>query len=308
MPPDKSWISHAEIMARLRADATGPRHRAGTAGEKILRYGAPVGRVIERHSRLDRCMVRLRELIDDERTRGSSLASGTVVVADSLSGSSGRFDRSWHAPDGGLWLALAWADILLPLYAALLPLAAGIACCETVRGLDVPGAIRWVNDVHLQGRKIGGILSETMATADGERFHLLGIGLNVNNMDFPPELTAIATSLRAVTGRQHDRRAVAVRLLARLAWNIGLVHYCEEKGLEAGGGDAVVGSATAPLIDRWRQLADSLGRRVVYGYDVVKTPLYRARVVDIDPAGGLRLALEDGTLMTEYSGEIRYLD
>ena len=252
-------------------------------------------------------MARLRQLIGRARTRGTSLASGTVVVADSLSGSTGRFDRSWHAPEGGLWLALAWADTLLPRYSALLPLAAGIACCETVLGLGVQGAIRWVNDVHLAGRKLAGILSETMTGPDGERFHLLGIGLNVNNLDFPPELVAAATSLRAVTGCCYDRRAVAIRLLARLSWNIGLVHYCEERGL---GEEVAVptGRDTAPLIDRWRLLADSLGRRVVYGYDVVASPLYRARVVDIDPAGGLRMALDDGALLTEYSGEIRYLD
>ncbi|HFQ89682.1 MAG TPA: biotin--[acetyl-CoA-carboxylase] ligase [Desulfobulbus sp.] len=307
MPQDKPWVSHAEIMDRLRADAAGHCGPAGGAEERIRRYGAPVGCVVEHHPRLDRCMLRLRHLVHRARARNTTLASGTVVVADSLSGSSGRFDRSWHAPEGGLWLALAWADTLLPRYSALLPLAVGIACCETVRALGVDGAIRWVNDVHAGGRKLAGILSETMATPDGERFHLLGIGLNVNNMDFPPELTAAATSLRAETGCRYERRAVAIRLLARLAWNIGLVHYCEERGL-AEGGDAVAGPATAPLIDRWRRLSDSPGRRVVYGYDVVKTPLYRARVEDIDPEGGLRMVLDDGSLLTEYSGEIRYLD
>ncbi len=304
MPPDKPWISHAEIMSRLCAEEV-PHFRQ--AGARIRRYGAPVGCVIEHHTRLARCMDRLRELIGQAQRQGTSLATGTVVVADSLSGSSGRFDRSWYAPPGGLWLALAWADTLLPAYAALLPLAAGIACCETVRALGADGAIRWVNDVHLAGRKIAGILSETITASDGERFHLLGIGLNVNNVDFPPDLAGTATSLRRVTGRRHDRRRVAVRLLARLAWNIGLVHYCEERGLETGD-EGASASATALFLDRWRQLSDSLGRRVVYGYDVIRDPLYHARVVDIEPGGGLRMELDDGTLLTEHSGEIRYLD
>ncbi len=304
--PSEPWIGHAEILDRLCGDAAGPLFPAATA-ESIRRYGAPVGRVVEHHHRLDRCMERLRELIHDARQQGTSLASGTVVVADVLSGSSGRFDRTWHAPEGGLWLALAWADTLLPSYSALLPLAAGIACCETVRSLGADCAIRWVNDVHLAGRKVAGILSETVATAHGERFHLLGIGLNVNNVDFPPDIAGEAISLAGITGRHHDRRGVAIRLLARLAWNIGLVHHCEQQGL-AGDDGTLAGAATGPLIDRWRQLADSIGQRVVYGYDVVKRPLYRARVVDIDAAGGLCLALDDGALLTEYSGEIRYLD
>ncbi len=306
MPRHEPWIGHAEILARLQADAA-PASLPVPATEKIRRYGAPVGCMVEHHPRLGRCMDRLRELVDLARQRGTSLASGTVVVADTLSRSSGRFDRDWHAPDGGLWLALAWADTLLPPFATLLPLAAGVACCETVRAHGVRGAIRWVNDIHLAGRKIAGILSETMTAADGERYHLLGIGLNVNNTDFPAGLAPVATSLRTVTGRRYDRRAVAVHLLARLAWNIGLVHYCEEQGLREGDGDTT-GPATAPLIGRWRLLADCLGRRVVYGHDVVQKPLYRARVVDIDPAGGLRMALGDGSRLTEYSGEIRYLD
>ncbi|MFP7753576.1 biotin--[acetyl-CoA-carboxylase] ligase [Thermodesulfobacteriota bacterium B35] len=306
MPPREPWIVHAEILDRLRADAADTCFSA-TMAETVCRYGAPVGRVVEHHRRLGRCMERLRELIHAAGRQGTSLASGTVVVADALSGSSGRFDRSWFAPEGGLWLALAWADTLLPAYSGLLPLAAGIACCETVRGMGADCAIRWVNDVHLAGRKIAGILSETVVADDTERFHLLGIGFNVNNIDFPAELASEATSLKAITGHCHDRRRVAVRLLARLAWNIGLLHHCEARGL-AHGQETPNVSATAPLIDRWRQLTDTIGRRVVYGYDVVKRPLFRARVVDIDATGGLRLALDDGTLLSRYSGEIRYLD
>ena len=72
------------------------------AAEKIFRYGAPVGSVIEHHPRLERCMEHLQHLMTEAEGRGEVLAAGTVVTADSLTHSSGRFDRHWYAPAGGL--------------------------------------------------------------------------------------------------------------------------------------------------------------------------------------------------------------
>ena len=60
------------------------------------------------------------------------------------------------------------------------------------------------------------------------------------------------------------------------------------------------------LLRRWRQLSDTLGRSVTYGYDVQTRPLYRARALEIDAGGGLVMQLADGSLITEYSGEIIY--
>ncbi|MCI5222138.1 MAG: hypothetical protein D3924_05575 [Candidatus Electrothrix sp. AR4] len=115
--------------------------------EKILAYGAPVGSVIEHHPQLDRCMDRLQQLMVNAEAQGRVLAAGTVVLADTLRSSSGRFDRSWYAPEGGVWLAMAWPDILLPEFTRLLPFAAGLACCRTIRSYRLDARLKWVNDV-----------------------------------------------------------------------------------------------------------------------------------------------------------------
>ena len=95
----------------------------------------------------------------------------------------------------------------------------------------VDARIKWVNDVHVQGKKIAGVLSEMVVGPCDERFFLIGIGINVNTMTFPEELQGKAISLRLQTGQQYDLDEVCRLLLARLQWNFGLLSYVEEQCL-----------------------------------------------------------------------------
>jgi BirA family biotin operon repressor/biotin-[acetyl-CoA-carboxylase] ligase len=250
-------------------------------------------------------MERLQQLMAEAEAKGEVLAGGTVVVADTLHRSTGRFERSWHAPEGGLWMAMAWPDILLPEFSRLLPFAVGLACCRTIRSYRLDCRLKWVNDVLVNGKKIGGILCETVLRPAGDRYHLLGIGLNGNNRDFPAALPVRATSIAGESGSDVDLAELTGRLLAELNWALGLLHYDEEcclqtrQGCEQGRGSL--------LLSSWQQLCDSMGRRVQYGFDVFEHPLYQADVTGVDPCGGLIMELQDGSSITEYSGEILYI-
>jgi BirA family biotin operon repressor/biotin-[acetyl-CoA-carboxylase] ligase len=297
------------LLAEYRAGAAFRRLVGDVPAERfarVSRYGAPVGSVIEEHNSLPRCMDRLKEMIASRDAALGPLPSGTVVMARELASGCGRFDRQWHAPRGGLWLALAWADTLLPEYARLLPLAAGTACCEAVRHFGVAASLKWVNDLHLHGRKVGGILCETFAGGPArDRYHLIGIGINCNNVLFPGPLRETALSMREALGASVPLEEFALVLLGCLTWHLGLVHLQEEMDL-ASGKDSGEPAAAGLVIDAWRRLSDTPGRRVIYGYDVVRQPLYEALAEGIDPWGGLLLRLADNTLLTEYSGEILY--
>ena len=273
--------------------------------EKILRYGAPVSAIIEHHPRLDRCMDRLQQLMTEAEGKGEVLAGGTVVLADTLNRSSGRLARSWHAPAGGVWMAMAWPDILLPEFSRLLPFAVGLACCRAIRSYQLDGRLKWVNDVLVDGKKIAGVLCETVFRPDGECYHLLGIGLNANNQIFPDMLQGSAGSMAEELVREVDLAEVTGRLLAELTWSLGLLHYDEELALRDQ--QSCDQGRSSQLLTAWQQLSDTLGRRVEYGFDVQKRVLYRAVVAGIDPCGGLVMELQDGSVITEYSGEIRYL-
>lgn len=293
-------LSHASICRLARQSAQANMYGVEVS-DRILRYGMPVGCQLEHFPRLSRCMDVLRTRVQEQSA--SSIATGTVVRADTLSGSSGRFARSWHAPVGGLYLALIWADTFLPPFSRLLPFAVGIACCETIRSCGLQAHLKWVNDVHVDGEKLAGILSEIVMGNDGERFQLIGIGVNVNITAFPDELHKKATSMQVRTGSSFDLDELFLLLLARLQWNFGLLCYAEELDLA---GEDEGKCRQNVLLQRWRELSDTPGQAVVYGYDVQKKPLYSAKVLTVDDNGGLVMELGDGSRITEYSGEIMY--
>lgn len=282
------------------------QQEGGQDCETIFRYGAYVGSVIRVYPSLDRAMDTARTHIAAQEKQGRSVVNGSLILASSLTLSKGRFSRSWHAPPGGLWGCLILADTFLPLFRNLLPLIPGIACCEALHQEGATDAtIRWVNDVLLGGKKQAGFLIEGYRSpVHGENFHLLGFGLNLNNDSFPPELRETAVSLTQVLNHPIDISSFALSFLAKLRYSIGLLLHEEEQWLARGGRDEY--EEEHPLIKRWKELSDTLGRRVTFGYDVMQNPQYEAVVSGIAGDGALVLQHDDGTSSVEHSGEIRY--
>lgn len=289
------YISTHEIERRSRLL---PENRVQT----VFRYGAIAGSRIHTYTSLERGMDEARQLIDEHERQARSFPSGLVILAEELTGGKGRFRRYWHAPVGGIWLTMVFVNNLLPEISRLLPLAAGVACCETVRQFGVPAQVKWVNDVHVRGRKVAGILMETLyGSQSGEEYILIGAGLNVNNTSFPPELDNLAASMAGLCGHSLDLDLVATDLLAKFCWNFGLLYLQEE--LQLAEPDNVLPESEQFLLNRWRELSDSFGRRVMFGYDVQQNPQYEAEVLGVEEDGGLRLRhLEDNVVVTEYGG------
>jgi len=275
--------------------------------EKILRYGAFVGSAIQCHSHLERAMEHARRHIAGSEEQGTSVISGTVILADTLIHSKGRFNRGWHAPAGGLWGCLILADTFLARARTLLPLSLGVSCCEAVHELGGHEArVRWVNDILVRGKKLAGFLVESHhGPRHGETFHLLGFGININNNSFPADLADNAISLSRVLDAPVDLQHFTLSFLAKMAWNIGLLCHEEERELHRW--DVTEEQPGHLLLEQWKKLSDTVGRRVVYGYDIQQRPLYEAVVTGINADGGIVLRLDDGTEIVEYSGELQYL-
>jgi BirA family biotin operon repressor/biotin-[acetyl-CoA-carboxylase] ligase len=88
-----------------------------------------------------------------------------------------------------------------------------LAVAAVVRELIKPPVVaavslKWPNDVYVGDQKIAGILVQNGLRGKAIAWSVIGIGLNVNEVNFPSELTTVATSLRLLTGRQLDRQAV----------------------------------------------------------------------------------------------------
>lgn len=282
--------------------------RSTVDSDAVGRYGAFVGYQIESHSSLPRAMDHARSLIRKTVHTGSSVASGTVIMADTMTRSKGRFTRHWHAPVGGVWGCMIHANTLLPQSRRFIPLATGLACCEAVREVGGGNAtLRWVNDVLVGGKKLAGCLIESYTEpVHGEEFTLVGFGINVNNTMFPEDLSNSSVSLKQLLATELDLSEFTALFLSRLAWNFGLLYHEEARELKGDGFSGNKGKHL--LLESWLACSDTVGKNVVYGFDVMTAPQYQAKVLGIDDDGGLILRLEDGHEKTEYSGEIRYLE
>lgn len=115
---------------------------------------------------------------------------GTVVRARRQTAGRGRDGRAWASPEGGLYLSVVLRPRAPPARWTLLPLAAGCAVGAAVRALGRPAALKWPNDVLVDGRKVAGVLVEARAP----EFAVVGVGLNAA-IRVPPELGGIASSL-----------------------------------------------------------------------------------------------------------------
>jgi BirA family biotin operon repressor/biotin-[acetyl-CoA-carboxylase] ligase len=146
------------------------------------------------------------------RARALAMAGaphGTLVTADEQTAGRGRQGRSWTAaPGDALLFSLLVRDV--EPGAALLPLAAAVAVCESLG--PVEAAIKWPNDVWIERRKVAGILLEGRPQ---EGWAVIGIGLNVRTREFLEELREKATSL-ALAGVDTTVAEVRVALVAAL--------------------------------------------------------------------------------------------
>jgi BirA family biotin operon repressor/biotin-[acetyl-CoA-carboxylase] ligase len=147
---------------------------------------------------------------------------GSVFFADAQTAGRGRGAHTWASPPGsGLYVSVllrpSSAQPMSPADALWLSLAAGLAVRSAV--LDVSGLsadLRWPNDLLFGARKFSGILLEMHAEVTRVRHVVIGIGINVHQRAFPPELRDHATSLAIESGRDYSRQALLVSLLLAL--------------------------------------------------------------------------------------------
>src|SRR5687767_11121726 len=142
---------------------------------------------------------------------------GLCIIAREQTRGRGRLDRSWHSPkDAGLYLSI----VLRPKFELprwpLINLAAALAVHDAIlRTCDLKVDIKWPNDVCVRDRKLCGILAEMVETEIGTAA-IIGIGINLQDENFPPELKPHATSLRTATGIDVNRDLLVSELLKAL--------------------------------------------------------------------------------------------
>jgi BirA family biotin operon repressor/biotin-[acetyl-CoA-carboxylase] ligase len=197
---------------------------------------------------------------------------GTAVVAEHQTAGRGRRGRRWLDEPGA---SLLVSVVLRPhARAAELPLLSYVAAVAAAEALGqvtgLPVRLAWPNDLLVRGRKVGGILLESRVSAGGPLV-VMGVGINLRQRSFPPELCARATSVVLEAGRTADGEVLLAALLDALGrWR----RRWETEGFE-------------PVRQRWLALSDTVVRPVaVEGTEGVATGL--------DPAGALVVSTPHG--------------
>ncbi|MGO9569196.1 MAG: biotin--[acetyl-CoA-carboxylase] ligase [Desulfomonilaceae bacterium] len=145
---------------------------------------------------------------------------GLAIMALNQTKGRGTSGHSWVSPPGkNLALSIILRPRLAPEKAPLLGMMTSIGVAETVEAsIGRPAQLKWPNDVLVDGRKIAGILLEASLSNREICYVIVGIGLNVNaeSGDFPPDLRDSVTSLRLSSGRQWNLEDTAKDLLERM--------------------------------------------------------------------------------------------
>ena len=209
--------------------------------------------------------------------------AGLVITADEQYAGRGRRGRTWTAARG---TALLFSVLLRPQMPpgelAGLTLVAGVAVAEALASLGVTATLKWPNDVHIEGKKVCGILAELSGEMDYTSYVILGVGLNV--WDHPRSADYISTSL-AAAGLRHSRARVLAAILASLEVNLDLFVFGHQ----------------AICLDKWRQMSSTLGRRVNVH---TATETYTGVARDITPTGALIVDLDGGQEKIFTTGDV----
>jgi BirA family biotin operon repressor/biotin-[acetyl-CoA-carboxylase] ligase len=220
---------------------------------------------------------------------------GTAVVAEGQSAGRGRLGRSFFSPAGtNLYTSVVLRPELSLVEAPTLILTTGLAVAEAVAeeiGSSDRVAIKWPNDVLVDGRKTAGILMELSAEATRVGHCILGIGVNLNveRESFPDEFRARATSLRSATGRSIVRAAFAARLYGRL-----------EEVLDRHARDGF--AALRPRFDALFRMSGERIRVADMGGETTE-----GVALGISSDGALRLGTDDGAEMRLLAGDVTIL-
>lgn len=210
---------------------------------------------------------------------------GAVVIARRQTGGRGRRGRSFASAEGGLYMSVLLRPKLPPERATLLTTATAVAVLRAVKRVTgIAAAVKWVNDILIRQKKVAGILAEAAASDAGDRlrYAVIGIGVNVDSITFPPDVAEIATSLRAHTNTPFSIADLADAILDALR-------------------EVFAEIESAAFMDEYRAASLAVGRRVsvitpTHTYDATATAVRDDGALEVIDEGGIRRILNSGEI------------
>lgn len=239
--------------------------------------------------------IHLFDTIDSTNRYAKQLASEgcvtpSLVLAHSQSGGRGRLGREFSSPKGGIYLSLIVAPPPSVSLASLITSAAAVAAARAIEEVcSISCGIKWVNDLFLDGRKVGGILTEGVLNVESGTLSSVVVGIGINfstpQQAYPPDLRPIVTSLygkSSLVPEDVDASTLVAHLVTTL---IGYSAALSERSF----------------------LPEYRSRSIVLGKHILITAQKRQRkalAISIDDEAHLVVQTEDGQREILSSGEL----
>lgn len=222
------------------------------------------------------------DIADDLAAAGTRRAC--VVSASRQMQGRGRHGRRWFSPrDKGLWFSILLHPELQVSEFHQLTFMGAVACASYLSRHCKGISIKWPNDVLINDRKCGGILTEIKTKGDRIVYAIVGVGINVDITadDFAAEHLPSAGNCGAKLRK--------VEMLAGILREIDIFY------------GFVMNRDFAKIRTIWAQFSDIVGHRVEITHN---GDVFSGKVRDVDETGALIVCAEDGVEKRAYSGDV----
>lgn len=223
---------------------------------------------------------------DTIKQQALSLKEGYVLLANEQTNGKGRNGRTFaSAKHKGIYMSILLKPSLTIYESLKITACASVAVWEAIyQTYGIEAGIKWVNDLYLQQKKVGGILCEAsleMNTANLD-YMIVGIGLNVHHQNFSAALAPIACSIEDFSNQTIKRNLLITKILNNFST------YYQELSQQT-------------FLPIYKRHSTVLHQNITV-YE--KTDTYDAYVLDIDEQVHLKIKKSDGTIALLQSGEI----
>ncbi len=249
--------------------------------QPVLEYCLGDGRMIQAYEELDST----NRAAKDWAAQGAP--AGSLVTARVQKAGRGRKGRTWQAdPEAGIAMSLVLRPGAVPGGVQSITLLTAVAVCLAVEEASGGACqIKWPNDVWMGGKKVCGILTEMVTDLEGEMYLVAGIGINVAQDGFPPEIAGTATSILRETGKRVHRAS----LVASVCHHMDALIACWSRE-----GFAPIAALYRPrmaLVGEWVSMTQG-------------DQSWRVKITGISDHGALEALDEKGEPVSLISGEV----
>lgn len=236
----------------------------------------------------------VREMLSDESSggvtsAGSSLPGFTLVVADDQTKGRGQKGNSWETEPGKniIFSLLCHPAFIHPAHQFLLSQSMAVAVQQTLSEYVDGVEVKWPNDIYVGDKKISGTLIECDLQGKHISNCIIGVGININQTAFRSDAPN-PTSLRLLTGKEHDREQILSDIIGRFQQMYDMLRQGDEATIR-----------TSYMNNLYRRegmhcYADARGE-------------FMAEVAGIEPTGHLLLRFDNGNVVRYEFKDVKFI-